>query len=93
MAAECGTVVDGRIYHPDVRFEQERLIIEVDGLAWHVTPDRFRGDRARDNDFLLANWRVLRFTWYDLNRQPHRVIRTIRAALDATITENGPAAT
>jgi very-short-patch-repair endonuclease len=74
-------IVNGRRYHPDFSFDRRRLAIEVDGWAWHSTPDRFRADRMRDNDFLLAGWRVLRFTWYDLTRRPDAVVRTVREAL------------
>jgi very-short-patch-repair endonuclease len=73
--------INGRVYRPDASFAARRLAVEIDGWAWHSTPDRFRADRRRDNDFLLAGWRVLRFTWYDLTQQPRVVIREVRAAL------------
>jgi very-short-patch-repair endonuclease len=61
----------------DVVFEQARVVIEVDGWAFHVTPDRFRRDRERQNRLVAAGWTVLRFTWRDLTERPTHVIRTV----------------
>jgi very-short-patch-repair endonuclease len=38
------------------------LVIEVDGWAYHRTPDRFQRDRERQNRLVAAGWTVLRFT-------------------------------
>ncbi|MTD14846.1 DUF559 domain-containing protein [Nakamurella sp. YIM 132087] len=73
--------VAGRVYHPDLAFPRERVLIEIDGLAWHTDPDRFRIDRRRQNDLVILGWTVLRFTWYDLEHAPETVVRSVRAAL------------
>jgi very-short-patch-repair endonuclease len=65
----------------DVMFQQAQVIIEVDGLAYHTTPDQFQRDRTRQNRLVLAGWTVLRFTWRDLNERPDAVIATVRQAL------------
>ena len=54
----------------DVVFAEARLVVEVDGLAYHVTPDRFQRDRHRQNRLIAAGWTVLRFTWRDLTSGP-----------------------
>jgi len=69
------------VYQLDVAFPEQRLAIEVDGWAWHVEVDRFRADRQRQNALVNAGWRVLRFTWHDLNARPEAVVSGIRAAL------------
>lgn len=57
----------------DVAFPAARLAVEWDSLAWHADPDAFESDRRRDRDAAAHGWRVLRFTWNDLERDPGRV--------------------
>jgi len=66
----------------DITFVTERLAIEIDGWAWHHSPDRFQRDRTKQNQLVSAGWTVLRFTWFDLTNRPDDVIRQVRAALD-----------
>jgi very-short-patch-repair endonuclease len=73
--------VHGLIGLGDMVFEAARLVIELDGWAYHTTPDRFQRDRARQNRLVAAGWTVLRFTWRDLTERPAYVIATIRAML------------
>ena len=68
-------------YLIDVAFPAQRVAIEVDGWAWHMTPDRFIRDRQRQNAVVNLGWTVLRFTWHDLVGSPERVVDEIRAAL------------
>lgn len=65
----------------DLVFEAERLVIEIDGQAYHSTPDRFERDRDRQNRLVSAGWTVLRFTWRDLTQRPEYVVATIRDML------------
>jgi very-short-patch-repair endonuclease len=74
------TLPDGTAVEIDVWFPEQRLAVEVDGLAWHVTPERFRGDRVRQNRLVLAGITVLRFTWADLTTAPDRVAVTVERA-------------
>lgn len=55
-----------------------KILIEVDGWAWHTTADRFQRDRDRQNDLVHAGWAILRFTWLDLTSRPDHVIAAIR---------------
>jgi very-short-patch-repair endonuclease len=41
----------------------ERLVVEVDGAAYHVDPDRFEADRRRDAQLSRLGYRVLRFSY------------------------------
>jgi very-short-patch-repair endonuclease len=63
----------------DFVFRDVRLVIEIDGLAFHVTPEQFQADRHRQNRLMAAGWTVLRFTWRDLTERPAYVISKIRA--------------
>ena len=65
-------------------FPAQRVAVEVDGWAWHMTVDRFVGDRQRQNAVVNLGRIVLRFTWHDLVRRPEVVINEIRAALSST---------
>jgi very-short-patch-repair endonuclease len=67
-------------YVIDVAFPKHRLAIEVDGWAFHTDATRFQRDRERQNA-LSRDWRVLRFTWEDLNCRPEHVIADIRTML------------
>jgi very-short-patch-repair endonuclease len=64
----------------DVWFPVSRVVVEVDGRAWHVAGDRFQRDRTRQNALVLSGRTVLRFTWEDLVRRPRRVVAEILAA-------------
>jgi hypothetical protein len=66
----------------DLVFFEERLVVELDGWAYHVTPDRFQDNRRRQNRLIAAGWTVLRFTWRDLVEHPRYVVATIRGGLE-----------
>jgi very-short-patch-repair endonuclease len=71
----------GLIGYGDLVFIAARLVVELDGWAFHSDLARFQHDRTRQNRLVAAGWTVLRFTWADLHDRPDRVIATIRAAL------------
>jgi len=62
----------------DSVFARDRLVIELDGWAFHTTPDRFQRDRSRQNRLVPSGWTVLRFTWRDLADRPDYFVRTVR---------------
>ncbi len=69
---------NGRV---DFAYLEERLVIEGDSRRWHTMADAFLTDRERDNLAQLAGWRVLRFTWWDVEERPDYVVTLIRKAL------------
>jgi hypothetical protein len=75
---------DGLIAYGDIVFRLARLVVELDGWAYHVTPERFQGDRQRQNRLVAAGWTVLRFTWRDLTERPEYAVATVRALLAAS---------
>jgi Protein of unknown function (DUF559) len=58
-----------------------RLIVELDGRAFHYSAGAFEGDRARDRALIAAGWRVVRVTWRQLTREPAALSADLRAAL------------
>jgi very-short-patch-repair endonuclease len=58
---ETNALIHG--YLVDFVWRDRRLIVEVDGYAYHRTPRRFESDRERDVELSTKGWRTLRFTW------------------------------
>lgn len=72
--------LNGHRFVPDVRFRGRPVIIEVDGRATHQQPGQFRRDRERQNEFTMAGYSVIRFTWEQLD-DPAYVVRVVREVL------------
>ena len=70
-------------YKVDVAFPAPKIVVEVDGWAFHSDQEVFQTDRKRQNYLALMGWQVLRFTWLDLVEYPRRVISEIRSAISA----------
>lgn len=62
----------------DFCFRAAGLVVEVDGARWHQDPAR---DQARDNALAALGWRVLRFSWAQVVREPERMLARVREAL------------
>jgi len=60
-----------------------RLVVELDGYAFHRSPEQFERDRRRDATLQLAGYRVLRFTSMRIRTEPASVVRQVQRALDA----------
>lgn len=71
----------GYEWYADVLFTRHRVIVEVDGFAFHSSREQFEKDRFRQNALTLAGYRVLRFTWNMITQDMAGVIATLRAAL------------
>ena len=67
----------------DFLFVTERLVVEIDGFAFHADRRAFERDRARDQRLAAAGYVVLRFTWRQLREQPMLVAARLAAALSA----------
>ena len=65
----------------DAVWDSQRLVVEVDGRKFHDTSPQFERDRRKDADLVLAGYRVLRFTWLRLTKEPVEVVAIIAAAL------------
>lgn len=65
----CPDRVNGRLsgHTADCVYERERLVIELDGKAFHRRRDQMRKDRRRDIDYQVAGHRIARLVWDDLH--------------------------
>lgn len=66
----------------DFLWRDRRLIVETDGRASHATTASFERDRFRDAQLTIAGYRVVRYTWRRVTREPAQVARELRALLD-----------
>lgn len=70
-------------YEVDLLWRAERLVVEVDGHAFHAHRAAFERDRARDQALVAAGYRVIRVTWRQLEREPLAILARIAGALQA----------
>jgi very-short-patch-repair endonuclease len=68
--------VGGTSYVPDIAFDAERLILEIDGYEFHSDHRAFQADRHRCAELMRAGWMVLHLTW-DMLSDPDWVVATI----------------
>lgn len=65
----------------DLFWPEQRLIVEVDGFAFHSSREAFERDRARDAELVALGHRVVRITWRQIAGVPEAVIARLAAAL------------
>jgi hypothetical protein len=68
-------------YEVDFLWPAERLVVETDGRATHLTPTAFESDRRRDALLQVAGYRVVRFTYAQVAWESPSVADVIRALL------------
>lgn len=82
---DAGFTVQPQVYVPGVgRLDllvEGRVVVEVDGYAYHSTPEPFTRDRRRDARLSALGYRVLRFTWRDVVTRPEYVVAVVTAVL------------
>jgi len=71
--------VEGR--EVDLLWDAQRLVVEVDGYAYHSSRSAFERDHLRDAELGAAGLRVMRVTWRLLVDQPEAVVARLAAAL------------
>ncbi len=76
--ANADLVINGRTVRPDLTFDEVKLIVEIDGFAYHGDRDAFERDRQRLNLLTAAGWTVLRFTWRQIHDDPAAVVAQIK---------------
>lgn len=70
-------------YEVDMLWRRQRLIVEVDGYAFHSGRAAFERDRRRDAALQAAGYRVVRFTWRQITLEPHAVVARLATLLNA----------
>ena len=70
-----------RGFEVDFCWRAERVVVEVDGLAYHTSRAAQQRDRHRDTVLAAAGHRVLRFTWRDLATRAEVTLARVAMAL------------
>ena len=68
-------------YEVDFLWRDHKLVVEVDGFAYHATRTAFERDRARDATLQAAGYRVIRLTWRQIAAEPHAVVARLASLL------------
>jgi very-short-patch-repair endonuclease len=68
-------------YEVDLLWPTQRLIVEVDGYAFHSSRHAFERDRLKDARLQAAGYRVIRVTWRQIAGSPEAVIARLASAL------------
>lgn len=66
---------------PDIRFDRERVLVEVDSRRHHTQAEYFERDRARHNLVAADDWALLTFTPHAIWTNPEQVLAQTRAVL------------
>jgi very-short-patch-repair endonuclease len=61
-------------YEVDFLWRAQKLVVEVDGFAFHSTRQAFERDRRRDAHLQAAGYRVIRFSYVQILEQPDAII-------------------
>jgi very-short-patch-repair endonuclease len=72
----------------DFLWRAERLVVEVDGFAYHSSRKSFEEDRRRDAALAGLGLRTVRVTWRQISREPLPVL--VRVAQILAAARSGP---
>jgi hypothetical protein len=72
---ESNVMIEG--YLVDFVWRERRLIVEVDGYAYHRSPKTFESDRERDVTLGTKGWTTRRFTWRQVKTRAEWVAAAI----------------
>ena len=72
-------------YEVDFLWRSERLVVEVDGIAYHSSSGSFESDRRRDARLTACGLTVVRVTWNQIVREPEAML----VRLAQTFARNG----
>ena len=73
--------VNGRLRRIDFFWPQFRVVLEVDGFAYHASPKSFEDDRRRNNALVARNFVVLHWTWRAIHDDAERLILELQNCL------------
>lgn len=80
-------IVEG--FEVDFHWVADRVVGEADSWRFHKTRKAFQEDRRRDRVLQRAGYRVLRFTYDDVEHRPAAVADDLRAVLRGPATGSG----
>lgn len=78
-APETNVRLEG--FEVDALWRNARLVVEIDGAAYHSSGRTFERDRERDAVLAAAGFRVMRITWRQLTREREAVLVRLGQAL------------
>jgi very-short-patch-repair endonuclease len=79
-------------YEVDLLWRRERLVVEVDGFAFHSTRAAFERDRVRDAELQARGLRVVRITWRQIVDEPEATIARVAILLGTAAEETNATA-
>jgi very-short-patch-repair endonuclease len=65
----------------DLLWRAERVVVEIDGYAFHSSRSSFERDRRKDAELTARGWRVIRITWRQLTREPEATVALLASAI------------
>ncbi len=81
MPVPQSSPLPGRALRVDFAWPWARILVEIDGRAWHAIQSTWGEDHQRDLALRLAGWRPLRYTHRQLTQTPELVATDLNAAL------------
>jgi very-short-patch-repair endonuclease len=75
-------------YEVDVVWPTHRLVVELDGFAFHGHRVAFERDRRRDARLVAAGYRVMRVTWRQLTDEQLAVAAALGGALAVGLSDH-----
>jgi|GEM_PF-262061 len=69
-------------YAVDFLWPEERVVLEIDGFAFHAHRRAFERDRRKDQRLADAGYHVIRVSWNQFTREPLALIAHIARILD-----------
>lgn len=74
-------------HRADCVYKSQRVVVELDGRAYHQRRDQMRADRQRDFDYQVAGYRILRLVWDELHPDEAAATATkVRRMLATTLS-------
>jgi very-short-patch-repair endonuclease len=67
--------IDGK--PADIAWPEAKLVVEMDGGAFHNTVGRIERDKLRDGERAAIGWLTIRVTWNELTKRPTALISRI----------------
>ena len=68
-------------YEVDLAWREAKVVVEIDGYAFHSSRHAFEHDRRRDQALTGEGWLVMRVTWRQLTGEREAVVAAITRAL------------
>ena len=69
-------------FRVDCLWRDSKLVVELDGYEFHQGRAAFERDRERDSRLRLAGYRVLRFTWRQIEGRPEKIVALLMKELE-----------